>query len=189
MTPLARARASSSSLLGPAGCEASICRRMAAASASHWRRYSSISVGWARKYAITAERSPSCRLSYMPTISCGEAPRWNARITSSSKTRLSPTRNTPGGSSRKGTEIVSYESFDASSFQSWSDRHGAGGGLFASWLLFSIQSCSHRRGVGGVQDHSPPVFTRPLSIVIVPFPAASMHKLTAELRPALVARL
>src|SRR5215469_7022806 len=37
----------------------------------------------------------------------GVCPRWNARITSSSSTRLLPTRKTPGGSSYKGIGSVS----------------------------------------------------------------------------------
>src|SRR5262245_41086561 len=37
----------------------------------------------------------------------GVWPLWNARITNSSRTRLLPTRKTPGGSSRSGTAIES----------------------------------------------------------------------------------
>src|SRR6516164_7836077 len=52
--------------------------------------------------------------------------------------------------------IGSYEQTEASSFQSWSHRHGAGGDLYFR-RPDSVQSCSHRRGVGGEHHRGPPI--------------------------------
>src|SRR5262249_19029502 len=55
---------------------------------------------------MTAYTSAKDSVRYDRTMPSGASPRWKARITNSRSTRLLPTRNTPGGSSHKGTATV-----------------------------------------------------------------------------------
>jgi uncharacterized protein YjbI with pentapeptide repeats len=103
INPFARARSKSSSLVGPTGCDASIVLRIAVPRSSHWRRYSSKGSGLARYRLITAYTSANRSERYERAIPSGDSPCLKALITSSSRTRLSPTRKTPGGSSDRGT--------------------------------------------------------------------------------------
>jgi MYXO-CTERM domain-containing protein len=103
INPFAWARAKSSFLVGPVGCDASIVLRMASLCSSHWRRYSSNGSGLARYRLITAYTSAKRSERNDRAIPSGDSPCLKARITNSSSIRLSPTRNTPGGSSDNGT--------------------------------------------------------------------------------------
>jgi len=102
INPFARARVKISSLVGQAGCDASIVVRMASPCSLHWRRYSSNGAGFARYRLITAYTSAKRSERYDRAMPSGDSPCLKALITNSSRTRLSPTRKTPGESSDNG---------------------------------------------------------------------------------------